>query len=60
MARKWLITGASRGIGAAIARAAVAQGDSVALVARSEGVEQVMTGAPVPVDGGLVAALGGG
>jgi 3-oxoacyl-[acyl-carrier protein] reductase len=41
MARKWLITGASRGIGAAIARAVVAQGDSVALVARSEGVDKV-------------------
>jgi 3-oxoacyl-[acyl-carrier protein] reductase len=41
MARRWLITGASRGIGAAIAQVAAQRGDSVALVARSEGVERV-------------------
>jgi len=34
-----LVTGASRGIGAAIARAFVAEGASVCLCARSEGVE---------------------
>jgi NAD(P)-dependent dehydrogenase (short-subunit alcohol dehydrogenase family) len=39
VSRAWLVTGASRGIGAAIARAVVDQGDSVALVARSAGVE---------------------
>jgi NAD(P)-dependent dehydrogenase (short-subunit alcohol dehydrogenase family) len=41
VARAWLVTGASRGIGAAIARAAIAQGDRVALVARSEGVDRL-------------------
>ena len=41
MARRWLITGASRGIGAAIARVAVERGDSVALVARGEEVQAV-------------------
>ncbi len=41
MARRWLITGASRGIGAAIAATAVERGDSVVLVARGEAVEQV-------------------
>ena len=38
MARRWLITGASRGIGAAIAAEAVARGDSALLVARGEAV----------------------
>ncbi|MGA7397425.1 MAG: SDR family oxidoreductase, partial [Solirubrobacterales bacterium] len=38
MSRTWLITGASRGIGAAIARRAVNRGDRVALVARGESV----------------------
>jgi NAD(P)-dependent dehydrogenase (short-subunit alcohol dehydrogenase family) len=33
--RRWLITGGSRGIGAAIAAVAVARGDQVAVVARS-------------------------
>jgi 3-oxoacyl-[acyl-carrier protein] reductase len=37
-ARRWLITGASRGIGLAIAARALAAGDRVALLARSEGV----------------------
>lgn len=41
MARRWLITGASRGIGAAIAATAVERGDSVVLVARGEAVEHV-------------------
>jgi 3-oxoacyl-[acyl-carrier protein] reductase len=41
VARRWLVTGASRGIGAAIAATAVARGDSVMLVARGEAVEQV-------------------
>jgi len=40
VSRAWLITGASRGIGAAIARAAAAQdGARIALVARSPAVE---------------------
>lgn len=39
MAKTWLITGASRGIGAAIARRAVNRGDRVILVARGEAVE---------------------
>ncbi len=41
MARRWLVTGASRGIGAAIAAVAVERGDSVVLVARGEAVERV-------------------
>jgi NAD(P)-dependent dehydrogenase (short-subunit alcohol dehydrogenase family) len=38
--RRWLITGASRGIGLAVARRAAAAGDRVALVARGPEVEQ--------------------
>jgi NAD(P)-dependent dehydrogenase (short-subunit alcohol dehydrogenase family) len=38
MSRRWIITGASRGIGLATARRAVAAGDRVALVARGEEV----------------------
>jgi len=41
MARRWLITGASRGIGAAIAAAAVERGDSALLVARGDAVHEV-------------------
>ncbi len=41
MARRWLVTGASRGIGAAIAATAIERGDSVVLVARGEAVERV-------------------
>jgi NAD(P)-dependent dehydrogenase (short-subunit alcohol dehydrogenase family) len=41
MARRWLITGASRGIGAAIAEVAIQRGDSALLVARGEAVEEV-------------------
>jgi 3-oxoacyl-[acyl-carrier protein] reductase len=39
--RVWIVTGASRGIGAAVARAAVERGESVALVARGDGCERV-------------------
>ena len=39
--RRWLITGASRGIGAAIAAAAIERGDSALLVARGEAVDGV-------------------
>jgi 3-oxoacyl-[acyl-carrier protein] reductase len=41
VSRGVLVTGASRGIGAAIAREAARRGDRVALVARSEAVEAV-------------------
>jgi NAD(P)-dependent dehydrogenase (short-subunit alcohol dehydrogenase family) len=41
MARRWLITGASRGIGAAIAAEAVSRGDSALLVARGDAVHSV-------------------
>ena len=41
MARRWLITGASRGIGAAIAAVAVGRGDSALLVARGDAVRSV-------------------
>lgn len=37
--RRWIVTGASRGLGLAIARVALARGDRVALLARGEGVE---------------------
>jgi NAD(P)-dependent dehydrogenase (short-subunit alcohol dehydrogenase family) len=40
VARRWLITGASRGIGAAVAAAAARRGDRVLVVARSEQVER--------------------
>ena len=36
--RVWVVTGASRGIGAAIARMALEEGDSVALIARGAAV----------------------
>jgi short-subunit dehydrogenase len=40
MPRTWIITGASRGIGAAIADEAADGGHAVALVARSDAVEE--------------------
>ncbi|UVO49716.1 SDR family oxidoreductase [Sphingomonas sp. SUN019] len=39
--RRWIVTGASRGLGLAIAHGAAARGDRVALLARGEGVEAV-------------------
>lgn len=42
--RRWLVTGASRGLGLAIARRAVAGGDSVCLLARGEGIAEVAAG----------------
>ncbi len=38
-ARRWVVTGASRGLGLAIARLAASKGDKVALVARSEDID---------------------
>jgi 3-oxoacyl-[acyl-carrier protein] reductase len=43
MSRTWIVTGASRGIGAAIAAEAVDCGDVVVLVARSSGADDVAT-----------------
>ena len=40
MSRRWIITGASRGLGLAAARAAIARGDRVALLARGESVRE--------------------
>jgi NAD(P)-dependent dehydrogenase (short-subunit alcohol dehydrogenase family) len=40
-ARTWIVTGASRGIGEAVARLAARDGDRVALVARGERVERL-------------------
>lgn len=37
--RRWIVTGASRGLGLAIARVALAHGDRVALLARGDGIE---------------------
>lgn len=39
--RRWIVTGASRGIGLAVARRALAAGDRVALFARSPAVEHL-------------------
>ncbi len=41
MSKRWIITGASRGIGLAAARFAIAQGDRVAITARGAEVDQV-------------------
>lgn len=37
--RRWVVTGASRGLGLAIARLAAGKGDRVALVARGADIE---------------------
>lgn len=66
--RRWLITGGSRGIGAAIAAVAVARGDQVAVVARSQAEVEGATaiqldlsepGAPADAVAACVEALGG-
>jgi 3-oxoacyl-[acyl-carrier protein] reductase len=46
VSRRWLVTGASGGIGSAIARAAAAGGARVALVARGEQVEALAASLP--------------
>jgi len=51
-----IVTGASRGIGAAGARAFAAAGAKVVLAARDEAaLNEVITGAILPVDGGKLA-----
>lgn len=40
-AKRWIVTGASRGIGLAVARQAIAEGDRVALFARSPEIETI-------------------
>jgi 3-oxoacyl-[acyl-carrier protein] reductase len=52
---RWLITGASSGIGAAVATEAAAAGNSVALVARRENVEEVASS--VRDEGGEAVAI---
>jgi len=42
--RRWIVTGASRGIGLAVARRALAAGDRVALFARSPAVQHLARG----------------
>ena len=62
MAKVWLVTGASRGIGEAVARRAAGTGDYVALVARGEAVERVaaeLGGIGIRADLGDPSALPG-
>ncbi|MDR3572194.1 MAG: SDR family NAD(P)-dependent oxidoreductase, partial [Candidatus Pacebacteria bacterium] len=41
MKRRWLVTGASRGIGLAVVQRAIAAGDQVALVARGAEIDEI-------------------
>jgi 3-oxoacyl-[acyl-carrier protein] reductase len=55
MPRTWIITGASRGIGAAIAEEAADAGNSVVLVARSDAVDELA--AKIEARGGRAIAV---
>ncbi|MCC5873896.1 MAG: SDR family oxidoreductase [Gammaproteobacteria bacterium] len=71
--RRWIVTGASRGIGLAVARRALAAGDRVALFARSPAVQhlardlgdralgvRVDVSDPAEVEAALATVAGGG
>jgi NAD(P)-dependent dehydrogenase (short-subunit alcohol dehydrogenase family) len=43
MSQRWIVTGGSRGVGLAVARLALAQGDRVAVVARNGDSDALQT-----------------